>query len=214
MLDMIRNLLGKKSTTAQTLTSARNGIDLAVLARTVEELSSERSSALLEASDAEVAKIEERLAKAQRDLDRGHAALEELDRRIAIATQREALAEFRAARSIVEANAASAAAALRDRYPALAREIGGLVLAATAADRALRDWNNTRANNTPEGAGESDAQPVEHVEARLFTNYHPDGLNGSLICGIRLPLIDPDFAPGVADHNHPLRSFPMKLRAA
>ena len=214
MLDMIRSLLGKKSATAETLTSARDGIDLAALAGTVEGLAAERRRALLEAGDTEVAKIEEQLAKAQRDLDRGRAAMEELDDRIAIATRKEALAEFRAARSVVEANAAATAAAIRDHYPALAREIVRLVEAAKAADQAARDWNNTRVNNTPEGAGESDALPVERVEARLFSNYHNDGYNGTLINGIYLPLIDPDFAPGLHDHNAALRGLPMKARAA
>lgn len=212
MMNAIRNLLGKKSQTAADLRAARDSIDLGALSKVADVAAAERRAALLDGSDDEIAKLEQKEAVARRDVDRANAAIEELDRRIAIVAEKEALAEWRASRAAIIGAAEVAAKSLRERYPAAARELAEIISAAETVNVTVRDWNQNRANNWPEGATEQDRTPLKHVESLLFDGFHEDGHNGSLIQTARLLELG-DFAPGLHDYGAPHRGSTLKIRS-
>lgn len=214
MLDAIRKLIKKPDTTAAALRSAHAEIDLPALMRAVTDIEQERSRALVEATDDQITAIEARLAQAKRDLDRGHAASKEIQRRITEAERAEALTAFRAERRKVNREAEQAAQALRERYPALARELVAVLGAARDADLRVREWNQARNGADPDGVTDDELRPIEPVEARIFDGHHPDGFNGSYVREVKLPNIDPTFAPAFNDFTTYLRGDSMKVRAA
>ena len=212
MINTIRNLLGKKNADAASLRAARESIDLEALSVRADTIAAKRRAALLDGSDEAIAKLEEEEATARRDLDRGRAAIEELDRRIDAATEKEELAKWRASRAVASAKAEAAAKQLRERYPSTARELVDMILAAEAANAAVRDWKLNCANNWAHGSAEEDRAPLASVEHMLFENFHEDGHVGSLIAEVRLAELG-DFAPGLHDYAAPFRGTMLKLRS-
>lgn len=214
MFDAIRKMLSKPGTTAAALSEAASKIDIAALEMSVATLTEKRARALVEAEDAEIIDIEAKLTKAARDLERGRAAAAEIAKRIVAAQRIERLAAFREERRRIDTAAAMAAKAMRDRYPQAAREIVGLMEAVQAADQRVREWNAARLGDEPEGLTPDEIGMIESVEGRIFEGYHPDGFNGSYFREVRLPLIEPNFAPGYMDLIALHRGLHLKLRAA
>lgn len=117
--------------TAENLREVLAQLDLPAAERAVEELTATRQAALLEATDAEVAKIEDRLAKAIRDRDRAVAAKQELETRLTAAEHAEAEAALDAKIAAAEKRAEAAAAAVRK-----ALEVHGAPIVAALAEAA------------------------------------------------------------------------------
>lgn len=214
IFDNIKSLLGRKKQTSETLQAALAGIDIAPLSKAVNDLTAERRRLLLEADDATIEKIEQRLARAVRDRDRAVAATEELESRLAAAREAERREALQAERDRVEQQVETAASEIRKRYPAAAREIVSLIEAAIAADRAAHDWNAKNTHRHQPEMGESFNEWLPTVDQRLFHDVHPDGFNGAFVNSVRLPQIAPDFAPGVMDLATSHSGHILKPRAA
>lgn len=212
MLNAIKNLLVQKKGKSEAFRTALAEIDIPALAATVDELAAQRGKMLLDASDEAIEKVEQQMAKAQRDLDRAIAARREIETRLDHAEKREARERYEAQRVALESTAQAAARALAERYPNAAREIVGLITAAEAADEAVKRWNAQHAYNPPEGVDESSIKTIELVEARLWENFHEMGFNGSLLQGVRLPVVDPVFAPGIHDFEAHMRGTTLKRK--
>lgn len=214
IFENIKGLLGRKKPTSETLRSALAEIDIASHSKAVNDLTAERKKMLLEADDATIEKVEQRLARAVRDRDRALAAREELESRLAATEEAERREALQAARDRVEQQAADAAREIGKRYPAAAREIVSLVEAALAADRAVRDWNSKSGHHPEPEMGGTFNEPIATVDQRLFHDIHPDGFYGAFIQTVRLPQIAPDFAPGIMDVGASYTGHVLKPRAA
>ena len=106
ILDTIRDVLrGAKRLQSEDL--ARSAADLESqlpgMRGKIGEIERERARILVEAGDKELAAIEDRLAAARRDLDRGEALLAELKRREGEAREQEAAAALVSERAAIEA---------------------------------------------------------------------------------------------------------------
>jgi hypothetical protein len=124
MFDTVRKLLSAKGgQSADALRRALDTIDISALTSAFEAAEASRREALLTGTDSELAAAERELSKARIELDRGRAAAEELERRIAAATTAEAEAAWARERAAVERQAEQAAKRLAEVYPAASSEI-------------------------------------------------------------------------------------------
>jgi hypothetical protein len=107
-LDTIRDVLrGSKKLASADLAKSVADLEgqLPGMRAKIGEIERERARILVEAGDRELAAIEERLAAAKRDLDRGEALLAELQRREGEAREQEAAAALVVERRKLEAEA-------------------------------------------------------------------------------------------------------------
>lgn len=123
-----------------------------------EALEGQRREALLSATDAELAKVDDRVAGANREIERLYALQAELERRLHAAMDEEEQSARREQYATAQEAANEARAALR-KYPALARQIVGLLKTVTRAELAVRQANDA----LPAGAA---ALPSPEMEMR------------------------------------------------
>jgi predicted RNase H-like nuclease (RuvC/YqgF family) len=107
----------------------------------IAELEGERRNLLLDGDDGELAAIEEKIGRANLELERTTARIRELQRRLAQAEIDEGAAKLTDERDAVEAEASAVAAALRDEYPRLVAELVTLLTRLDAAEIAVERLN-------------------------------------------------------------------------
>jgi hypothetical protein len=204
-LDLIRGKTAKATSADMRAALAQLSIEDAE--RAASDLEAERRRILLDGSDRELTAVEEKISAAWRQVERMTAAREELEARIAAIEAKEKADAFNAERKAIEDEAQAAADALRKEYPAIARKLIAMLERTEKADTATREFNRRIFQSAPH-------LRIEMVQQRVFNNFHPDGINGSLLTGVSLPDIDPQFAPAWNDPRASIRGRPMSLKAS
>lgn len=158
---------------------ARAALDAAAAA--VAALEAEHRTALLDAPDKEVERIEAQLATQRREVARAQAALEELGSRASAAEAREEVARLDELIRDADAAAEQAAMQLRTRYEPAAREVAALCDQAEHADTLVR-----AARAAALAAGRSfavrDVSERLTVEGRIFVSF-ADTVSLRPVCG-------------------------------
>lgn len=145
ILDNIRDVLrGQKRLASDDL--ARSAADLETqlpgMRGKIGEIDRERARILVEAGDKELAAIEEKLAAAKRDLDRGEALLAELRRREVEAREAEAAAALVSERASIEAEVQVIVRQRQTERRKLEDQLRALVLAELESNKRVSAFND------------------------------------------------------------------------
>lgn len=171
MLDRIRKLIKADSAgKASAFRAAMSELDVDAADAAVADAEAARRAALLEGSDAEVVKAEERIASAKRDRDRIMAARDELKRRLAEAELREQEEAWGRERQAVEAEADEAARQLLAIYPQAARQIISVLQRVTEAQAKVEAFNRKLINAQRPGPFVQDVEPRAWKEVQDWRN--------------------------------------------
>lgn len=140
MLEKVKSLM--KAKTAKELDAAIAAIELPKLRAAVETAQAERAARLLDGTEADVRAAEKQVAAATLAVDRGEAALAELERRLAAAQASEAEAAFRARHADAVRQRDEVVRRVREEYSVASKAILAIIEAdgaATAAAKAVND---------------------------------------------------------------------------
>jgi len=135
--------------------------------------SQRRADLLLTGSDAEILAAEDHATKARLALDRAHASVAELNRRLAEARAEERRAAINAEYAATRTKVEVAVERINNEYPALAAKILELCELADAADDATTAWSRRCFANESEGLPIVDTV-MEHLE--LHNRWMTNGL--------------------------------------
>ncbi|MBN9220218.1 MAG: hypothetical protein J0I79_19920 [Mesorhizobium sp.] len=171
MLDRIRKLIkADDAGKASAFRSALSELDADAADAAVAGAEAARRDALLEGSDADVLKAEDRLASVRRDRDRISAAREELERRLTEAELREQKETWERERTAVEAEADEAARQLLAVYPQAARRIIAVLQHVTEAQAKVDAFNRKLINAKRPGPFVKDVELRAWNEAEALQN--------------------------------------------
>jgi hypothetical protein len=206
VLEVLKKFRARNMETAAALKVGLAEIDLATLARAVDEAMRRRDRLLLDGNDKEVLAAEAEISSARIAFDRGKALRQEIERRIVDAEVIEAKAALDAERDRVDAEAAAVAADLQREYPKLQEAMTNLLERVDASDTAVQAVNEKLGN-----AGRGDER-LEGPEWRA--RPRPVGQwEGAVSLGVRtvLPAIE---EWGLTGYGGMMAPAPVVPRAA
>ncbi|MBZ9748302.1 hypothetical protein LB516_24020 [Mesorhizobium sp. CO1-1-7] len=122
------NLVRRQANTVGDLTAALGQIDIEGAEAAAEALEAERRRILLDGSDKQLSDVEDRIATANRDIERLFAAKDEIERRLEAAKVSASQNERLALHAAAKAQADAAAKALSKEYPEIGRKRPPVVL--------------------------------------------------------------------------------------
>lgn len=125
--------------------------DISALEASLATAQQRRADLLLTGTDDEILDAESEETKARLALDRAHAAITELNRRLEGTKAAEAEAAVREQYENAAAKVDAAVALIESEYPDLARRIVEIAEVAREADDACKAWTNVYFNGDPRG---------------------------------------------------------------
>lgn len=197
MLDRIRKLIKADSAgKASAFRAALHELDVAAAEAAVADAEAKRREALLESSDTEVVKAEERVTAAKRVRDRVLAAREELERRLAEAELREHEEAWAKERQTIEAEADEAARQLLAVYPQAANQIISVLQRVAEVQSKIEVFNRKLMHAQRAGPFVQDVEPRAWQEAENWRN----GPNYGAVALTSLRWSDGQPGYGLAEH--------------
>lgn len=153
--------------TAADLRASLSAIDIGALRAALAAVEQARAATLLTGNDDEIAKAEQAIERARRDLDRASATAEELSRRIALAAEQEAAIAFDALAAEAEAKYKSVVKLLEGKFATAARVIEAALPEVEESARLAQDVVRAKMRNASTG---------NHIDSSQFSPSISDWL--------------------------------------
>lgn len=174
ILDNVRALLGAKEVTVDDLSASISRLESQIpdLRDAVGRIEAERGASLIDGDDKLLTAIEDRLAKARRDLDRALAMRAELQKREQALSARNYRDSVLKERAEIEALVSAAEKELFGKYQKLAREAGEILERVWQASQAAHQWNSRHIQRAGVASRGDDERYAEFNDLPLIRTPH------------------------------------------